>query len=55
MNRAVFSKFGLKLGTVIITFKKSNGRLNKPITSFKNRTVLVVGASVELDLKLLRN
>ena len=25
MNRAVFSKFGLKLGTVIITFKKSNG------------------------------
>ena len=24
MNRAVFSKFGLKLGTVIITFKKSN-------------------------------
>ena len=25
MNRAVFSKFGFKLGTVIITFKKSNG------------------------------
>ena len=25
MNRAVFSKFGFKLGTVIITFKKANG------------------------------
>ena len=25
MNRAVFSKFGFKLGTVIITFKKTNG------------------------------
>ena len=25
MNRAIFSKFGVKLGTVIITFKKSNG------------------------------
>ena len=47
----IFSKFGLKLGTVIITLKNLMGRFNKPITSFKNRTVLVVGASSGIDLR----